>query len=388
MTVPNRADVAVIVHWVQPSEKWSDDPSVLAKEESANAFESILDTDGEAIKGDYFVIENVTKEDAGTYFCVGATERAMKTGVFILTVLDITEAILEPPHNVTAAPGAEVVFSCRTRLEMHALTSWVKVEDDLVVLAEGTEVLRVENVSAHDAGAYACVVGDGKAYVEAVAFLAVQEEAIGGGLEVPVMPIGTLASKEEHRRLTLFAGLVSATAVIFLLALAYAWRRVRQERRKKRAAIASAHSITQWTKKVIVERQAGHFDPDSPILAPVIRIEKHHRNSGAHDNRSRLGSENTTLTTISEYELPLDPEWEFPRSKLKLGRTLGEGAFGKVRAESLFSLLVTATDRHISPCRSFKPRRSVSSPTASTPPAPKPPQSLSRCSRRATLTKT
>ncbi len=54
----------------------------------------------------------------------------------------------------------------------------------------------------------------------------------------------------------------------------------------------------------------------------------HASNGGNH--RSRLGSENTTLTTVSEYELPLDPAWEFPRTDLRLGETLGEGAFGKV----------------------------------------------------------
>lgn len=36
------------------------------------------------------------------------------------------------------------------------------------------------------------------------------------------------------------------------------------------------------------------------------------------------------MTTISEYELPLDKDWEFPRSLLKLGEVIGEGAFGKV----------------------------------------------------------
>lgn len=63
----------------------------------------------------------------------------------------------------------------------------------------------------------------------------------------------------------------------------------------------------------------------------VIRIEKQNSTVNA-SNRSRLGSENTTLTTISEYELPLDPDWERPRSNLKLGSVLGEGAFGKVIA--------------------------------------------------------
>jgi hypothetical protein len=53
-------------------------------------------------------------------------------------------------------------------------------------------------------------------------------------------------------------------------------------------------------------------------LFPVIKIEKH---------RSRLG---TDVTSLSEYELPLDSKWEFPRENLALGKSLGEGAFGHV----------------------------------------------------------
>ena len=113
--------------------------------------------------------------------------------------------------------------------------------------------------------------------------------------------------------------------------------------------------MIHFFSQVIVERQAAHSDPDAPIVAPVIRIEKRQSNASVENrnsasarvpgikssssnnansgnsNRSRLGSENTTLTTISEYELPKDPAWEFDRSRLRLGPTLGEGAFGKVR---------------------------------------------------------
>jgi hypothetical protein len=86
--------------------------------------------------------------------------------------------------------------------------------------------------------------------------------------------------------------------------------------------------VSQWTKKVIIERQ--NLGPESPIVAPVIRIEKQNCAVNSSANRSRLGSENTTMTTISEYELPLDPNWEWPRSYLMLGEVLGEGEFGKV----------------------------------------------------------
>lgn len=63
---------------------------------------------------------------------------------------------------------------------------------------------------------------------------------------------------------------------------------------------------------------AWHFQ-----LLPIVKIEKQKTRTSKLD----------TLT--SEYELPLDSDWEFSRSELILGETLGEGAFGKVvRAEA------------------------------------------------------
>lgn len=39
---------------------------------------------------------------------------------------------------------------------------------------------------------------------------------------------------------------------------------------------------------------------------------------------------------MSEYELPVDSDWEIPRDMLCLGKDLGEGAFGKVvKAEAM-----------------------------------------------------
>jgi hypothetical protein len=61
---------------------------------------------------------------------------------------------------------------------------------------------------------------------------------------------------------------------------------------------------------------------------PVVKIEKQksHSQMGTTPSGSDL--------MISEFELPLDIEWEIQRQMLTLGKTLGEGAFGKVvRAE-------------------------------------------------------
>lgn len=55
---------------------------------------------------------------------------------------------------------------------------------------------------------------------------------------------------------------------------------------------------------------------------PIVRIEK--QKSTFAQNMSGDSS------MISEYEFPIDLNWEFPRNKLVLGKQLGEGAFGKV----------------------------------------------------------
>lgn len=52
---------------------------------------------------------------------------------------------------------------------------------------------------------------------------------------------------------------------------------------------------------------------------PIVRIEKHRTTMSGNDPNM-----------ISEYEFPIDLNWEFPRSNLELGKPLGEGAFGKV----------------------------------------------------------
>lgn len=98
---------------------------------------------------------------------------------------------------------------------------------------------------------------------------------------------------------------------------------------KKEIAIETARAavVTQYTKKVIVEKQSLSNSPNvtEPLLMPIVKIEKQ-KSQNVHMSESGV---------ISEYELPIDIEWEIPRSMLSLGKSLGEGAFGKViRAEA------------------------------------------------------
>ena len=269
------------------------------------------------------IIPNVSKEDAGLYVCFVINKAGKNQAAASLTVLADYEAVEAPPENTTAVVGSTVTFHCRTPLDIRPFISWVKiVEDDFKVLKEHTEVLVLENVTHQDAGEYHCVVGThySNAFWE-TAWLTVTDMD-------PRMQ--SQHDRQPQTKLIVIVVCVSALALVLMVTILLTYRRMRRERMKKLQAIQSAQAITAWTKKIIVER-SNLSHPDSPITAPVVRIERQPSSS-----RLRLGSENTTLTTLSEYELPLDPDWEFPRDQLTIGKTLGEGAFGKVlQAEAL-----------------------------------------------------
>ena len=82
-----------------------------------------------------------------------------------------------------------------------------------------------------------------------------------------------------------------------------------------------------YTKKVLFSNDEQMF---LFFSAPIVRIEKMRTSLSSVCSRYRLASHDT-MTTITEYELPLDHPWEFPRHQLVLDKVIGEGAFGKVR---------------------------------------------------------
>lgn len=292
------------------------------------------------------ILEDLVVSDSGNYSCIVCNLCGCINFTF---KVDIVERFPHKPHvldgyphNVTAVVNTTAKFSCPTYSELEPHIQWVKtphrVEDgtdpvDVTVaplyqlgIPIGTpEELVLSNVSYEDEGWYTCIVGNSLGLTYASAYLHVVDKEE----EEPQQ-----MAKFQLTLVNVMAILLFILFVVGVVIMLFVFHRLKIKRKKmkKLLAIETARAavVTQWTKKVIVEKQnlANAQNTQEPLLMPVVKIEK--QKSHSQMGTSSSGSHHT----ISEYELPLDTEWEIQRDVLTLGKSLGEGAFGKVvRAE-------------------------------------------------------
>lgn len=134
-----------------------------------------------------------------------------------------------------------------------------------------------------------------------------------------------MAARPPALAVNILAAVLFVLFAIGVVVVIYVFQRLKREKMKKLLAIETARAavVTQWTKKVIVEKQnlINAQNVQELLLMPVVKIEK---------QKSTMTTEDSNGGSISEYELPMDSAWELPREHLRLGKSLGEGAFGKV----------------------------------------------------------
>ncbi|XP_039283347.1 fibroblast growth factor receptor homolog 1 isoform X3 [Nilaparvata lugens] len=279
-------------------------------------------------------LEDLVTTDSGNYTCIVCNSLGCIDFSFQVDIIGrrphipyVKEGF---PRNVTALiNSASVHFECPVTFPdktSHDHFQWLKhskplEEGDYPDYLNGTvikasdgadnqEILQLNNITFEDEGWYTCVASNGLGFTHASAYLQVVEE----------LPTTQVVLAPHSKLVNILAVVLCVMFLVCVCIVMNIFRRLKREKLKKLLAIETARAVigTQWTKKVIVEKQTLSNEENSLLMMPVVKIEK-------QKSRAKLDS-----SSMSEYELPLDSEWEFPRESLSLGRTLGEGAFGKV----------------------------------------------------------
>ncbi|XP_041492296.1 fibroblast growth factor receptor 3-like isoform X6 [Microtus oregoni] len=273
------------------------------------------------------VMESVVPSDRGNYTCVVENKFGSIRQTYTLDVLERSphRPILQAglPANQTAVLGSDVEFHCKVYSDAQPHIQWLKhVEvNGSKVGPDGTpyvtvlktaganttdkelEVLSLHNVTFEDAGEYTCLAGNSIGFSHHSAWLVVLPA------EEELMEVDEAGS--------VYAGILSYGVGFFLFILVVAAVTLCRLRSPPKKSLGSptVHKVSHFPLKRQVSLESNSSMNSN---TPLVRI-------------ARLSSgEGPVLANVSELELPADPKWELSRTRLTLGKPLGEGCFGQV----------------------------------------------------------
>ncbi|XP_018402753.1 PREDICTED: fibroblast growth factor receptor homolog 1-like [Cyphomyrmex costatus] len=284
-------------------------------------------------------LEDLVTKDSGNYTCIVCNYLGCINYTFKVDIIETVPhrpILTIAPRNTTVLIGGNASMICRVLSDAHRHLEWyhgyhtsldtvnmtnqsLRVEVKVGTNAEDPEELKLYNVTEKDEGWYTCIAQNTLGETFSSAYLRVVET-----LDEQKVP---LAAK-PHILINILAAILCVFFAVGVVVVIYIFHRLKREKMKKLLAIETARAavVTQWTKKVIVEKQKlVNAQNEEELLMPVVKIEK---------QKSTVVNDDNSTDNVFEYEIPLDNSWEVPREYLTLGNTLGEGAFGKVvRAE-------------------------------------------------------
>ncbi|XP_039203555.1 fibroblast growth factor receptor 3 isoform X3 [Crotalus tigris] len=280
------------------------------------------------------VMESVVPSDRGNYTCVVRNKYGEIRHTYQLDVLERSphRPILQAglPANQTVVIGSNVEFHCKVYSDAQPHIQWLKhvevngskygpdgapyvsvLKSWISKNAEADAKLNLFNVTKRDEGEYLCRANN---------FVGRAEKSFWLHIHKPEPAEKRVARQDSS---SFYAGILSygiAFALSILVAVMVLIYKIK--RPAKKAINATA---VQKVSKFPLKRQVS-LESNSSVNSstPLVRI-------------TRLSSsEGAVLANVSELELPADPKWELARSRLTLGKPLGEGCFGQVvMAEAL-----------------------------------------------------
>lgn len=283
-------------------------------------------------------MDDVMVSDAGNYTCIAFNSQG---NISYTYMVEVKERIPHRPifydnllQNQTVYIGERVRFECRFISDLQPHIKWlrhyavngsyyqndesttphVKVIQSADPNITDPQILVIENVTMEDEGWYTCLVGNSVGISSKSVYLTVAP------LPQPD-PVAWRILKHPWLLMVLLVLVVVGGLAITLIC-----RNTCLSMQQKKLDLAQKQNVV-IRKKVILERHAsdsGNYEDSS--IAPLVKIDH---------QRTVMSPE---LNTLCEYELPLDPEWEFPRERVVLGKPLGEGAFGQVIKAEAYGL--------------------------------------------------
>ncbi|KAM3960814.1 LOW QUALITY PROTEIN: fibroblast growth factor receptor [Aphomia sociella] len=293
-------------------------------------------------------LTELTKNDDGNYTCIVCNELGCINHNIEVNVIERVYAkpvLTKGVVNQTKLVGETAHFSCSFLSDMHPYIYWMYIAKDEYIYTDvdqngstntmaytdvkntnimsdnpddKPEHLTIYNVTKEDEGWYVCIASNGLGNSTAIGYLTVLDS----------MPETEQLDTGKHTLLinilTVVLGAMFVVAAIIVLMI---FKKLKREKIKKQLAIETARAVivTHWTKKVTVEKPQMNGSPNASgeaLLMPVVKIEK--------QKLSQVQGHTTDSMMMSEYELPVDIDWEVARESLLLGKVLGEGEFGKV----------------------------------------------------------
>nr|XP_060624529.1 fibroblast growth factor receptor 2 isoform X2 [Anolis sagrei ordinatus] len=279
------------------------------------------------------IMESVVPSDKGNYTCIVENIHGSINHTYHLDVVERSphRPILQAglPANTSAILGGEAKFVCKVYSDAQPHIQWIKhIEKNgskygpdglpyLEVLKTAgvnttdkeIEVLHIQNVTVEDAGEYTCLAGNSIGISFHSAWLTV--------LPAPIEDRPYPTSPDYLEIAIYCVGVFLIVCMVMTVILC------RMRSTTKKSDFSSQPAVHKLTKRIPLRRQVTVSADSSSSMnsnTPLVRIT----------TRLSSNTDAPMLAGVSEYELPEDPKWEFPRDKLTLGKPLGEGCFGQV----------------------------------------------------------